>query len=104
MTTYETIKLAIQNKQTISADYDRLPRLLCPHVIGTKNGIQQCLCYQYGGQTSQGPITADTAKNWKCLVISKLSNVVVTTDSWHTFDNHSQKQTCVDHIDVEVAY
>jgi len=104
MSIYDTIKSAIKNKQTITADYDDLPRKLCPHVIGTKNGITQCLCYQYGGQTSQGAITTDTAKNWKCLVISKLRNVVVTEDAWHTFDNHSQKQTCVDQIDLEVVY
>jgi len=104
MTTYDIIKAAIQNKQTIEATYDGLPRKLCPHVIGTKTGVQQCLCYQYGGQTSKGPITSDTASNWKCMVISKFQHVKVTNDSWHTFSNHSKSQTCVDQIVAEVDY
>ena len=104
METYEAVKSAIQSKSAISAVYDKLPRLLCPHVIGTKGGTEQYLAWQYGGETSKGEISNSNPANWKCLKISKLSDVQLINDSWHTGDNHSQTQTCVDAIDVEIAY
>jgi hypothetical protein len=104
MPTYDLIKTAIQNKQAITANYDGLPRELCPHVIGTKNGTEQCLCYQFGGETSRGKITTDGPSNWKCMVISKFKNVAISDGEWHTYENHSKKQTCVDIIDAEIDY
>lgn len=49
MSNYELIRNAILGKQQIFAVYDSHPRELCPHAIGTKNGRQQALFYQFGG-------------------------------------------------------
>ncbi|WP_261454470.1 hypothetical protein [Serratia fonticola] len=102
MSTYEIIANAIKNKKQITATYKGHARELCPHAIGTKNGRQQALFYQFGGHSSSGAIVPGSPDNWKCLAINGLSNVSVHDGEWHTADNHSKAQTCVDWIDVEV--
>lgn len=102
MSTYEIISDAIRNKKQVIAIYQGHSRELCPHAIGTKNGRQQALFYQFGGHSSSGQIVPGSPKNWKCLAINGLSNVTVRDGEWHTANNHSEAQTCVDWIDVEV--
>lgn len=103
-TNYTIIRNAILKKQQIIATYSGHVREMCPHVIGTKNGREQALFYQFGGTSSSGAIISDSPKNWRCIPIDGLSNVSAKTGTWHTGGNHSQDQTCVDDIDVEVTY
>ena len=103
-TNYAVIRNAIINKQQVTATYSGHVREMCPHVIGTKNGREQALFYQFGGTSSSGAIVADSPKNWRCIPIEGLSNVSVKSGNWHTGGNHSQDQTCVDDIDVEITY
>jgi hypothetical protein len=101
---YQLVRQAILEQKSITAMYSGIPREMTPHVIGTKFGKQQCLCYQYGGQSSSRPIEPDgSAANWRCVEIAKLSNVAIV-DGRHTAPTHSRPQTCVDVVDVEVPY
>lgn len=102
--TYDIIRSAIEKKQQVFASYDGRPREMCPHSIGTKNGVEQALFFQFGGDSSKGPITTDTKDNWRCVILSKLSNVTVRDGTWHTFGNHSMPSTCIDTIDLQVAF
>ncbi|TMN16197.1 hypothetical protein FF950_19020 [Pseudoxanthomonas sp. X-1] len=99
---YDIVRNAIATKQIIYANYQGHYREMCPHVIGRKNGREQALFYQFGGYTSTGPITEDTAKNWRCIPLEGLTNVASKPGEWRTYGNHSQAQTCVDDIDLEV--
>jgi hypothetical protein len=102
---YDIVKQAIVNKQQVIATYDGHVREMCPHVIGTKKGKQQGLFYQFGGTSSSGPLEPDGSRaNWRCIPINGLSNVVVRDGEWHTAQDHSRGQTCVDIVDVEVAH
>jgi hypothetical protein len=103
-TTFQIIYGAIQNKQQIIATYDGHVREMCPHAVGFKRGIEQALFYQFAGGSSKGPITQDTKNNWRCLALSKLSNISVRDGEWHTFSNHSEASTCIDDIRLEVTY
>lgn len=103
MTNYSIIKQAIQNKQCITCSYNGYTRKMTPHVIGTKNGHEQALFYQYGGQSSSG-LSADPTKNWRCIEISKIKNISINDDNYNTANNHGKTQTCVDSIDLEVRY
>ena len=50
---YRLIRTAVTARRAISARYDRLPRLLCPHRLGRNSaGQARVLCYQYGGESS----------------------------------------------------
>lgn len=99
---YDMVRNAIATKQIICATYQGYDREMCPHAIGRKNGREQALFYQFGGNTSSGPITKDASNNWRCIPIEGLVNVTVKAGPWRTYGNHSQAQTCVDDIDLEV--
>jgi hypothetical protein len=104
MNAYAAIKQAIINKQQVVATYKGHVREMCPHVIGTKDGREQALFYQFGGTSSSGTIIAGSSANWRCIPISGLSGISVRDGTWHTASDHSQRQTCVDRVDVEVAH
>lgn len=102
-TNYLIIRNAIINKQQVIATYNAHVREMCPHVIGMKNGKEQALFYQFGGSSSSGPIIPNSPQNWRCLPIDGLSNIKVQDGAWHTSNNHSKAQKCVDDIDIEVT-
>ena len=105
MSNYSIIKEAIEKKQSITCNYDGYVRYASPHVLGSKNGNLQTLVYQYGGETSSGSITdPNSNSNWKCFKLDKITSLVTNSDEFHTADNHSRPQTCVDDIATEVHY
>lgn len=102
--TYNLIRQAIIEKKQVFATYNGHQRELCPHVIGTKNGRQQALFYQFGGTSSSRPIApeAGSEKNWRCIPIDGLRDVEIREGQWYTSSDHTRSQTCVDVVDVEV--
>ena len=77
-------------------------REMCPHTIGLKNNRPQALFYQFAGGSSSG---LPEEGQWRCMPIPGLSEVNIRLGEWHTSpDEHTQPQTCVDVIDVEVEY
>ena len=100
---YQLIRDAILKKQQVIATYKRHRREMCPHVIGTKNGREKALFYQFGGTSSSEAIVAGSPDNWRCIFIDGLSEVTARNGEWHTANNHSSPQTCVDNVDVEVG-
>ncbi len=103
MSTYNLIRQAILNKQCVTCSYNGYLRKMTPHVIGRKNGKEQALFYQYGGDSSSG-LSSDPAKNWRCIPVAKIENLQINSDPFQTANNHSKTQTCVDSIDVEILY
>jgi hypothetical protein len=102
-TKYGLIKQAIQNKQQVFAMYHGYPMEMCPHVLGTKEGREQALFYQFGGDSSSGLGPDGSPGNWRCLFLDELSDVSVRPGAWHTAPNHSRPQTCVDVLDVQIT-
>jgi hypothetical protein len=98
---YSLVRQAILDKDQITATYKGHLREMCPHAIGMKNGRPQALFFQFGGTSSSG-LPPDG--EWRCIPIEGLDDIVIEAGEWHTAPNHSQPQTCVDVIDVEVAY
>ena len=104
MSNYEIVRDAIANKRLISAVYNGYQREPCPHVLGTKNGRQQGLFYQFDGQSSSGLKRDGSPDNWRCIPIETMENVEAYEGDWHTSTNHSRPQTCVGEIDAEVSF
>jgi hypothetical protein len=98
---YNAVRGAIQNKQIVVADYRGYRREMCPHVIGLKNGRQQCLFFQFAGGSSSG---LPPGGEWRCIPIEGLGNVMVKDGQWHTGAAHTRPQTCVDVVDVEAQF
>lgn len=104
MNTYDMIRGAIINRHQVTAIYRGLVRAMCPHAIGLKNGREQALFVQFGGESeSEGTISPDNPK-WRCIPIDGLYQVTVQSGLWYTIDTHTQRQTCIDEVDVEVDY
>lgn len=104
-TAYDLIAQAIAAKSCISASYNGYHREMCPHTLGySKKGDEQALCYQYGGQSSTGIGPDGDPNNWRCVVVSKLSNVTLINGPWHTAPNHTMPQTCVADVRHEAAH
>jgi hypothetical protein len=101
-TAYEIVRDAIVNRKIVTATYRGKKRVLCPHVIGTKNGRRQALFYQFAGESSSGLGPDGDPENWRCMFLDELSAVTAEVGDWHTAPNHSRPQTCVGQIDVEV--
>ena len=102
--TYNLVRQAIIDRQHVVGVYQGHRREMCPHAIGTKNGREQAIFYQFGGTSSSG--LGQPEDNWRCIVIGGLTEVHVSVrqGSWHTASNHSRPQACVDEIDVEVEH
>lgn len=102
MADYDVIRAAIVAKTNISATYQSHHRELSPHAIGTKNGRQQALFLQFGGTSASG-LSDNPEENWRCIPIGDMVGVKALEGGWKTAANHSQAQTCVGDIDVEVT-
>ena len=103
-TTYDVIHDAIVNKKVIRAIYNAHERVMCPHLLGTKNGRSQALFYQFAGHSSSGLEPDGSRNNWRCMFLDELSNVRSEDGRWHTAPNHSRPSTCVDVVDAEVEF
>lgn len=99
---YDLISKAIKEKLQITAIYQGHYREMCPHALGKKRDKYQALFYQFGGSGSKGPVTPDSPLNWRCIPIEGLTDIKLHSGEWHTAQNHSQAQTCIDQIDIEV--
>lgn len=104
MSNYDIIRKAIQEKKCITCNYNGYIRRMSPHVIGiSKKGVEQTLCYQYAGDSSKG-LSTDPSKNWRCIEVVKISNLIINDDDFESASNHSRPQSCVDDVDVEVSF
>ena len=102
---YTLIRDAIANKKQVLATYDGHHRELCPHVIGlNKDGEEQALLYQFSGSSKSGLEPAGSPRNWRCVALSRLSNVSTRDGPWYSVSVHTKPQTCVKQVDLEVAY
>ena len=102
MNTQQILEIAIQEKKQVSATYKGLRREMCPHALGFKKGKLHCLFYQFGGDSSSGIIVPGSPNNWRCIDVTGLSDVVTQIGPWHTANNHSRGNHCIDTLLIEV--
>ena len=103
--TYRLIHQAIVEKKNITATYQGHYREMSPHTLGySKQGVEQALFYQFGGTSSSGLAPPGDPKNWRCIPLDGLSNVLIQAGTWQTGPNHAVPQTCIAEVDIEVAY
>jgi len=100
---YDTVREAIVNKQQIIATYNGHLREMCPHAIGLKGDKEHALFLQFGGGSSGG-LSTDPTQNWRCIPVSALTDIEVRDGEWHSAGNHSRPNTCIDSVDLEVAF
>lgn len=98
---YAVLRHAIENRLQVTCNYRGYYREMCPHVLGLKRSREQVLSFQFGGESSSG-LPPDG--EWRCMVVAEIEDAQSRAGEWHTSHRHTQPQTCVDEIDVEVPY
>lgn len=97
--TYELFAEAMADRRQILCEYDGCHRELCPVILGHSKGQEVALTYQFGGQSRSG---LPPGGQWKCLRLSKISNVELRDGPWHAGASHSRAQPCVEIVDLDV--
>ena len=96
---------AIKEKKHLAFLYNGTPRVVCPHILGTKKGEMRCLAYQVEGGTSSGhPVGANDPNAWRCFVVDRMTGIRLEDGEWCSISSHSQNQNCIDVIVEEVSY
>lgn len=96
---YSLLRQAMLAGRPVLLNYKGHRRAVCAHVLGHKNGIPQVLTFQYGGGSSSG---LPPGGEWRCMMVGNITDVEIIDGPWHTDDNHSRAQTCVDQVDMEI--
>ncbi len=96
---YELFAQAIADRKQISCTYERLPRELCPHILGHTKDEEVALTYQFGGQSKSG---LPPGGEWWCLSLSKVRKVQLRNGPWHAGSRHTRPQPCVEVVDIDV--
>lgn len=85
----------------VSAVYGGHYREMCPHVLGRKRDRLHCLFYQYGGESSTGPVSDGSPDNWRCIPVAELTTLRLHDGPWHWGPpGHGGTQTCVDVVEA----
>jgi hypothetical protein len=100
---YSLLRVAATKRQPVAAIYEGLPRLCCPHLLGTnKQGELRAFCYQCGGGSGSGLRRLwEGWGGWRCLAIHKLERVELRGNAWRT-EPRSGQQHCVEQVDFDV--
>jgi len=96
---YELFAQAIADRKQIFCTYERLPRELCPHILGRTKDEEVALTYQFGGESKSG---LPPGGEWRCLTLSKVRKVQLRNGPWHAGSRHTRPQHCVEVVDIDV--
>ena len=96
---YKLFEQAMTSRKQVLCSYDEYHRELCPVILGHTNGQEVALAYQFAGQSkSQLPPQGQ----WKCFLLSKVSNIQLRNGPWHAGSSHIRPQGCVKTVDLDV--
>jgi hypothetical protein len=96
---YDLFVEAIAERKQVFCTYDGYPRELCPHILGHTKGQEVALAYQFGGRSKSG---LPPRGEWRCFLLSKVRNAWLHDGLWHAGSSHTQRQPCVETVDIDV--
>jgi hypothetical protein len=99
---WPTLERALAEKRPVRARYHGTERVLCPHVLGWKNGRPKVLAYQAGGTTSLGGLAPDPRQRWRSMFVDEVDDPVITDDPWDSADNYSPETNGIDDVELSV--
>ena len=97
--TYELFAQAMAARKQIVCEYEGHLRELCAIILGHSKGQEKALTFQFGGQSRSG---LPPGGEWRCLWLSKVSNVRLRDGSWLSGTRHTQPQGCVENVEFDV--
>lgn len=78
-TAWEILHLGLAHRRVVRVTYHDRHRLVCPHVLGWKNGRAKVLVYQ---TAVVGP--SDHPRGWRDLFVDQVADAALTDEPWHT--------------------
>jgi hypothetical protein len=96
---YAQFEQAMRMRKQIVCMYGGYPRELCPIILGHSQGQENALTYQFGGGSKSG-LPPDGG--WRCLWLSKVSDVQLREGPWFIGSSHTRPQGCVEIVDIDV--
>lgn len=97
--TYQQFEQAMATRKQILCDYDGYPRELCAVILGHSKGHEKALTFQFAGESRSG---LPPQGEWRCLWLSKVSNLRLRDGPWHAGMRHTEPQGCVENVDIDV--
>jgi hypothetical protein len=96
---YALFERAMRRRKPIACMYGGHRRELCPIILGHTQGQEKALTYQFGGGSSSG---LPRGGEWRCLWVSKASDIQLLDGPWIAGSSHTQPQGCVESVDLDV--
>ena len=96
---YTQFEQAMRTRKQIVCMYGGHPRELCPIILGHSQGQEKALTYQFGGRSKSG---LPPQGEWRCLWLSKVSDVQLREGAWFVGASHTRPQSCVEIVDLDV--
>ncbi|HZP75182.1 MAG TPA: hypothetical protein VFB45_03475 [Pseudolabrys sp.] len=97
--TYAIFREAILGEKQVTCVYGGHYRELCPHVIGTKDGEEKVLAFQFGGTSSS---KLPERGEWRCLHLARVEDAHIREGAWHAGPYHRTTQKCVEDVDLDI--
>lgn len=73
-----TLMYAVENKKQVRAVIRGLPRVFCPHILGTKGPRWHAVVWQFGGYSSIGDLP-----NWRRFELAEIMDIEVVDGPWY---------------------
>lgn len=93
---WAVLEQALRHKRPVLVRYHGQDRLVCPHVLGWKDGRAKVLVYQSGGATSQGELSADPRQRWRSLFVDEIERATIGIGTWQTACNYTPSSNGID--------
>jgi len=98
--TCKLFEQAIRQRKQVVCLYGGYRRELCPIILGHKrSGEEVVLTFQFAGESSS---SLPRGGQWRCLLLSEVSDAKLRDGRWHSGSRHRQPQSCVDIVDLDV--
>ncbi len=98
--TYRLFEQAMRERKQIVCVYGGHRREICPVILGHKtSGEEVALTFQFAGESSS---RLPRGGEWRCLLLSRASDVRLRDGPWRADSSHRQPQACVDIVDLDV--
>lgn len=96
---YTLIFQALHRREQLAFSYQGLPRECCPVILGyAADGREVLFAYQFSGATS----SKTKLPQWRCFYVKGIGDLRSRPGYWLEGTSHTQAQTCVHFVDVDV--
>jgi len=93
------LQRAVLDKHAVRLRYHGHERIVCPHVLGWKNGQLATLVYQCAGTRSGGELPPDLHHRWRSLLLDDIAEIEPAPEApWQTASNYTTGSISMDSI------